>query len=300
MIRLDLGTAPPALQAEEARRLPVALTKYHAWKTTALDADRAEFTKSLTGYRDAVIEALYARQHGKCAWCERHTGKDGTAIDHFAPKAEANITPPGAARVPDQEGYWWLCWTWENLLFSCTTCNTGVKGVKFPLEPGSPRMSPPPAISIPPLPPSFYDTTVERRLLVDPRRDEPLDHLDWRPIDASKPPPTWRFDVIERDGKGDATIRTLQLKKVSHHINTHLNSALWPDWKKLWNALHRGETAEASRMWDELCTKLLNDPDQPYRGASWWALMHLRDRQQLDPALFREPTRPAVRNHGPP
>jgi len=56
----------------------------------------------------------------KCAYCETSIGSVSTGnVDHFRPKAEA-IGLKGES-TPD--GYWWLAYEWENLLFACELCN---------------------------------------------------------------------------------------------------------------------------------------------------------------------------------
>lgn len=61
----------------------------------------------------SCLEDIY---HQKCAFCE--TSAELMQVEHFRPK---------------RGGYYWMAFSWDNLLLSCPTCNTH-KGDKFPLE----------------------------------------------------------------------------------------------------------------------------------------------------------------------
>lgn len=117
-----------------------------------------------------VHEALARIFHRKCAYCE---AIDNTMeIEHFRPKARVD-------EDPSHEGYYWLAYTWANLLPACAACNkrlrdagaypTKGKGNQFPLEAGSPRASDPGSLD------------EEKRLLLDPCSDEPNRHLRLQP-----------------------------------------------------------------------------------------------------------------------
>ncbi|MCQ2744463.1 MAG: HNH endonuclease [bacterium] len=67
---------------------------------------------------DDIKTALNDIYHGKCAFCE--TKSESMHVEHFRPK---------------RGGYYWLAYSWDNLLLSCPTCNTN-KGDDFPLAEG--------------------------------------------------------------------------------------------------------------------------------------------------------------------
>jgi hypothetical protein len=50
-------------------------------------------------------------------------------VEHFRPKKA--VLEDGQLRRP---GYYWLAYTWENLLFSCQICNQRQKRNKFPIQ----------------------------------------------------------------------------------------------------------------------------------------------------------------------
>ena len=93
------------------------------------------------GY-DVVKKDLAAMQHQKRCYCEkRQEQAKYRDVEHYRPKSL----------------YWWLAWTWENLLFACIDCNRDQKRDRFPLEPGSTSLV---AEQAPPV--------GERPLLLDP------------------------------------------------------------------------------------------------------------------------------------
>jgi len=151
-----------------------------------------------------VKRALDDIFHGKCAYCESFYAKTQPVdVEHYRPKGEVE----GA---PDHRGYWWLAMNWENLVPSCIDCNRrrgqqtpnpdedgsmvalNVRGdfargktflsgkhAGFPLESNSPRAkwdAQGKAI----------DLDSEKRLLIDPTRDHPDDHLVFY-VDRSSP-----------------------------------------------------------------------------------------------------------------
>lgn len=112
MIRLVRSAEPPALAAARAKYLPLARA-----------ADVEERSNLLAkGYRDAAVGALFEMQHNKCCYCEKlEEQAKYRDVEHYRPKSV----------------YWWLTWTWENLLFSCLECNRDGKRDSFPLALGS-------------------------------------------------------------------------------------------------------------------------------------------------------------------
>lgn len=79
-----------------------------------------------------VKKFLYESQYGKCCYCERTRDKIEVDVEHFRPKAEVE-------EAEDHPGYWWLAYSWENLLIACKKCNQKYKKSKFPLKQGSER-----------------------------------------------------------------------------------------------------------------------------------------------------------------
>ncbi|MCB9759084.1 MAG: HNH endonuclease [Alphaproteobacteria bacterium] len=136
--------------------------------------------EELTGYGWARAP-LFQAQNGKCAWCELSEQIQHNAVDHLRPKSV----------------YWWLTWTWENLLFACRVCNRH-KSDDFPLLKGRRLMA------------GEQPPGAERPALLDPADPNvrPRDHIQFRPVGG-------RWVPTPRAGsrRGEATIRILQLDR---------------------------------------------------------------------------------------
>lgn len=65
-------------------------------------------------YKD-IKDALMTLYHGKCAYCE--TYDPSPHIEHYRPK---------------RGGYYWMAYSWDNLILSCSQCNIR-KGSLFPI-----------------------------------------------------------------------------------------------------------------------------------------------------------------------
>lgn len=93
-------------------------------------------------YRDAegksqsqVRDYLNKYYKEKCAYCEQTCKAE---IEHYRPKKVVT-------EDKNHNGYYWLCYTWSNLVPSCRYCNTeGGKGNKFPIIKTVKRVTSPP------------------------------------------------------------------------------------------------------------------------------------------------------------
>lgn len=110
---------------------------------------------------DAVKDQLKQDQYHKCAYCECFFNGDYGAVEHFRPKSRYQNT----IGEPLQLGYWWLAYDWNNLLHSCSKCNTGYKRCLFPLTNPSQRN-----IAAQPI-------AKEQPLLINPAITDPKDHI---------------------------------------------------------------------------------------------------------------------------
>jgi uncharacterized protein (TIGR02646 family) len=114
-------------------------------------------------YWSLARDELAVAGQGKCAYCETHIGPTGGAtVDHFRPKTRATGMPKGDT-APDH--YWWLAYSWDNLVYSCMSCNRA-KRSKFPVR--GRRAEP------------FESTASEDPLLLNPYgREDPARHLSF-------------------------------------------------------------------------------------------------------------------------
>lgn len=278
MIRLDLGPEPAALAA--AREAKIA---------EALAGATPPTSTMLTGYREPTHRALHQRQHKKCAWCERPVGRTGEPVEHVRPKAGAT-SADGTASPPH---YWWLTWTWENLVFSCASCNSqGNKGNRFWLLAGTPRLP----VPAPPVHPSWFDVTAESPVLIHPRREDPLDFIEWRVVDRRQPRRRWRWTIRGRDpqARGRCSIELLGLTSLVDTVNAHLQGLLALD-VQLRAHLDAQRTAAAQAAWADMVDAYVNAPGAPFRAASWWALEALWPPAERTAAGLAAAARPAVR-----
>lgn len=136
------------------------------------------------------LEELF---RGKCAYCETsYAANSPVDVEHFRPKG-------APAEDPSHPGYWWLAMEWTNLLPSCIDCNRrreqlimddsaslsalwqsshearrratelAGKGRSFPVAGTRAR-------------PEDRSLEGEGHLLLDPSRDDPSEHLDFKVV----------------------------------------------------------------------------------------------------------------------
>ena len=188
MVTLDRGKEPVQLKrirSAELRRVgDLAKVK---------DPSGAEISDR---YRhQAVLNALYSRQHRKCCFCEFYETSSYNDIEHYRPKARVRHSQA----QPERLGYWWLAWTWSNLMFACADCNRSFKKTWFPLE----------DLSIP-LKPMQKPPGHEKPLLINPFEENPIDYIQFVPVGMQN-----RWIAQARDGhpKGVCTIDTVGLNR---------------------------------------------------------------------------------------
>jgi uncharacterized protein (TIGR02646 family) len=246
MIPIRRGEEPEALRTSRRWRLARARFAHHAG-----------VAQSFEGYNVSAV--LWERQHHKCAYCEAPLrSPSNQPTEHFRPKAR----------------YWWLAWSWENLLLACSTCNDAAhKGDRFPLEPGSPALAP-----------LDMDVSQERALLLDPARDDPQQHIEYQLVGA-------RWMPVARDGsqRGDETIRILGLDEVPGILDQcrdHVRHVLMPAIERVEEGLRmadeaRGDaeqeqalfTVNQHRWWPLVQRHVVNQRAQ-HRALSWHVLDH--------------------------
>lgn len=217
MIRRERSwPAPASLSAPAAQdQLAKAGEYYLSWKT----GDSAY--PGFTAYKEPdVVEALRTMFHGKCAYCEGNVHKGDFDVEHYRPKGGVN----------DHDGpqYWWLAFTWTNLLPSSEACNRALRQhVVTPdmteQEVKAMRLTRPVQLSgkathfpigaAARLAPHQDDHDAEYPHLIDPCRSDPAQYIAWR--HASD------FSIIcaaswqgTPSPHGEATIRCMGLNRV--------------------------------------------------------------------------------------
>ena len=116
-------------------------------------------------YKGSDVKKLLRNdQHSKCIYCECRLNGDYGHVEHFRPKGGYAIPPSSKLFKP---GYFWLAYEWNNLLLSCSTCNTSYKQNFFALEDESTRDI------------AGQDISRESPLLIDPSKENPADFIEF-------------------------------------------------------------------------------------------------------------------------
>ena len=82
--------------------------------------------------KTALIGVIYngeKKEVGKCYFCESRLPEGGLHIEHYRPKNGFKQLLGSEEEYP---GYYWLTYSWDNLILACYECNI-IKGTIFPL-----------------------------------------------------------------------------------------------------------------------------------------------------------------------
>jgi uncharacterized protein (TIGR02646 family) len=197
---------------------------------------------------DVVKADLAKMQHNKCCYCEkREEQAKYRDVDHFRPKSP----------------YWWLAWSWDNLLFACIDCNREFKRDLFPHDSGSTPLrthQPPPGQEVP--------------LLIDPvtavGAPDPTAEIVFR---------RERVSGVERwvprgtTLRGRQTIEVCGLDRPSllDLYATHVIDFVRPRLKGLFEAVTAQNPRAVVVEWSS-ATRALFAPTQPFRALSYDAV----------------------------
>ena len=281
MIRLARGAEPATLASARAKKLSAAVAAVEARTAPTID-----------GY-DVAKADLYRAQHKKCAFCERRTDFSSAPTEHFRPKKGALRHESGQATAIDESHYWWLAWTWENLLFACVRCNDQAhKGNWFPLVAGTTACRPPSKAvrrSLQTL--ASWGLATEQAALLDPACESGLDHFVWRPVDATLPRATWIWAVAPLTERGRRTMRVLKLEELAEDVGNQVRVALLPSVEEIEAHLADGALAKARGRWDALLRDTFA-PGADLTAAMWCALEVLLPATARASARLSSPPRP--------
>jgi uncharacterized protein (TIGR02646 family) len=196
--------------ADEARSLAKAFfsrpDKERQQETFAFDAS--------VYAAEEVRAQLFEAFRGKCAYCESPLTMSEFVVDHLRPMSGA-LALDGSAS-PDH--YWWLAYTWENLYACCADC-ASFKGARFPVRearaaPGT----------------TGEGLQAESPLLLDPRRDQPEQHLVYAEdgtVVSVTPMGQTTIEVLGLNRTSLVTARTAALEEVRgewRELEAHLSS----------------------------------------------------------------------------
>lgn len=299
MIHLKLGGEPPALVNARARQRPIAVSAFNTHGPNTKD-----FTDTLIEYdagtdTNRVKRILHQRQKEKCAWCETIADWENMPVEHIRPKARAdNLDLSGNVTHKSHDHYWWLTWSWENLIFSCIRCNkTEHKGNKFPIISGTSRATTPTRPLNTTINWILYDVSSESPLLVNPRVEDPLISIVWEVDDITLPVEKWTWTVRGLNDKGTMTVFILGLLGRCDKVKTYLRAALvvWPEIVAhlRQNSIPQNRQ-QAIDAWQRLVNATVVDSNAPYRAAAWCTLEQLVPAARRTSLGFAHPPRPEV------
>jgi uncharacterized protein (TIGR02646 family) len=231
VIKIDRIAEPPGLAEKRAKQL------------SSVGAVCPERTSARTSAYHSVKRDLLTMQRHKCCYCDRRSIPDHNSVEHYRPFIR----------------YWWLAWTWENLLFACAACNgKGGKSDEFPLVHGST------ALGVPEQPPGS-----EQPLLIDPTVDDPRLHIRFIKL------PTKKWAPVGITERGRATILTLRLDRDTYldEFTYHVKHTVMPVVRDIQTAYTVGLPPSFAELWHRKCAEVL-DPERPCLALSEAVLRH--------------------------
>ena len=200
-------TAPAKLRQKGSHQTEIDCAAYDEAPQEYISHRRTFPNKRYYGW--AVVKGVLMRMHHKkCCYCETKLPIPANLhVEHFRPKGAVRQNRGDNDEFP---GYYWLAYSWENLLLACFDCNTTYKGTMFPLENPTQRAR------------SHHDDlAVERALFVNPATEDPREHIRFQ-----GDLPVWYSErgrhTIEGLGLRSARLREqrqLRLKEINQIID---------------------------------------------------------------------------------
>jgi uncharacterized protein (TIGR02646 family) len=244
VIRIERGPEPAAL-------LPVREAELRRVRSLLL---AGKLDSDAIGHEYAVVKRdLWTQQAMRCCYCEAQIQCDYSDVEHFRPKARAD-----RRNGTLDAGYWWLTWTWENLLFSCPNCNRSAKKDFFPLEAGSVPLlpeEPPPGRELP--------------TLIDPCGEDPVESIQFV-FDGSH----WRPTGRNGSTRGQRTVELLKLDRTDllTLYDTHVNEHVKPRTDATLEAIGGQDASLVHSAWRRV--RGLLSPRMPFVALSFDAIDH--------------------------
>lgn len=248
MIRIARSPEPGHLETVRRERLDSARTAVNAGAKITFED------------HDVVKPDLAAMQYNKCCYCEKREEQPKYRdVEHYRPKSV----------------YWWLAWTWENLLFSCIDCNREHKRDQFPRSPGDRALAPeeaPPG-SEQPLVLDPTDPRIDPTTQIEFRRERIQGRERWTPHGLTAR--GWK--TIEVCGLARPGLLTL--------YKAHVDELVRPKLERFEAAQRERDPAAVFKAWDSVTRSLLAR-ERPFRALSHDALdvlvpLAVRDRYRL-------------------
>ena len=209
MIRIERPQeAPEILQTTGTRKTRENCESYDCHPNDYRDSSgNLGFDRGIYGH-GSVKEALLESQYRKCCYCESKFGATSYgAVEHFRPMRAVKQDRGQRLEYP---GYFWLAYSWSNLLASCEVCNTTYKGNLFPIIDDSKRARS-----------HRDDLNAEGPLFIDPASEDPRQHIRFR-----------RAEVVYLTERGRVAIEGLglgrsMLEEARRERLAHLEALRW-------------------------------------------------------------------------
>lgn len=192
MIRLTRPTCPDILNNKGAELNNNNISAYEANPDAFKNgAEKFNFEGKNRVYGESSVKSeLIKAQHFKCCFCEAKITHSPGDVEHFRPKGKVDQHEDEASIRP---GYFWLAYTWENLMYSCDDCNRRYKKNYFPLKDPSKRALSP-----------NDNIDAEEPLIIDPFTENPEEYIDYRGAEPySKNGNQKGLETIKRTGLND-------------------------------------------------------------------------------------------------
>jgi hypothetical protein len=260
---------------------PASLPPVREAKLAELRAlGRKPASNDFIGYQ-VVRRDLWTSQHYKCCFCEHKIPLSYNAVEHYRPKTGADRRPGSLA----DHGYWWLAFTWDNLLYACPICNSSAKRIRFPLEHGSTPLQ---AEQNPP--------GAEQALLLDPAGGlNPVEHIVFVQEVKGQPgaPAYWWAKPRNQSRLGELTIDVCQFNHPEFRElrNDHFNNIISAHIVALQTALASGKVKSIKTEFERALALLR--PQNAYVALNYDALRQCISDQQLQAAIAQTWPQPA-------
>jgi uncharacterized protein (TIGR02646 family) len=211
MIRIQRPSLCPDVLTKKGKPKAAAHCRAHA-RGKPIEVDSGIYGHT------SVKEALLAAQHDKCCFCESKIAHVAFGhVEHFRPKGGVRQAKGKPLETP---GYFWLAYSWDNLLVACELCNTRFKGNLFPLRDPSRRAKR-----------KADKLTLEEPMFLDPASEDPQDHIGFREeypfaINGSdRGELTWQALGLAREPLADRRREHLEIVKGLKAIRDGVGSA---------------------------------------------------------------------------
>jgi hypothetical protein len=267
MIPIIRGDEPPELKAIRRQQLAAMAELRRQFK-------RDPVSDEINGYQ-AFKTVLHEAQHAKCCYCERWYSAEYNDVEHFRPKASANRQPGSDL----SHGYWWLAWSWRNLLFACSLCNRSGKIDRFPLEQGSTVLKR-----------GQNAPGGEKPLILDPASGiNPVEHIVYalRTINGQEHTGQWWATARNGSQLGSYSIDVYGLNHSSQRDMRHryFKSYIAPSIATLKEAMLAKNNQPIMKALDDALTML--EPSKEYVALKYDAFRHFIPSHELEAATGR-------------